>query len=109
MKLNRENFINNELFQELIEMGDIFLDDCPADCTIFILEDGTVINALSSCGVRMTDHHAILQEDDWVIERLITVEPETHNIILPTNPTIEQLDSIEAINNLWNDLQVIEL
>lgn len=108
MKLNRENFIKNELFQELIEMEDINLEYAPSEHTIFILEDGTAIDSLYSLDTRITDHHAILQEEGWDIERLITVEPETHSVILPIKPTNEQLESIESIKNVWFDTQFIE-
>ena len=108
MKLNKENFIKNELFQELIEMGDISLENEPSERTIFILEDGTVVNSLFSSGTRMTDHHAILQENGWNIERLITVEPETHTVILPITPTIDQIASIESLKFIWDNIRFIE-
>lgn len=108
MKLNKQNFIKDEIFQELIEMEDVYLAYEPSEYTIFVLQDGTVINSLFSYGDRMTDHHAILQQEGWDIERLITVEPETHTVILPINPTNEQYESIEAFKNIWQDTRFIE-
>lgn len=108
MRLNKENFIKNELFQELIEMEDICLEDTASEHTIFVLEDGTAINALFCMSGRVTVHNAILQEDEWDMERLITVEPETHTIILPVNPSYEQTKSIDQFKNIWNDLRLIE-
>ena len=108
MRLNKENFIKNELFQELIEMEDISLEYEPSEYTIFVLEDGTAIDSLFFLGDRMTDHHAILQEDGWDMERLITVEPETHTVILPVNSTPEQIESIVTIKYMWNDTRIIE-
>lgn len=108
MKLNKENFVKDELFQELIEMEDIYLEYEPSEYTIFVLEDGTAVNSLFYLGDRMTDHHAILQQDEWIIERLITVEPETHTVILPIKPTNEQFKCIETFKNIWQDVRFIE-
>lgn len=46
MKLNKENFVKDELFQELIEMKDIYLEYEPSEYSIFVLEDGTAVNSL---------------------------------------------------------------
>lgn len=108
MKLNKENFVKDELFQELIEMEDIFLEYEPSENSIFVLEDGTVVDALFCQGNRVTGHRAILQQEDWPIERLVTVEPETHTVILPLKPTNDQFKCIEKFKNIWQDVFIIE-
>lgn len=108
MKLNKENFVKDDLFQELIEIEDIYLEDEASEYSIFVLEDGTAVNSLFLLGERITDHQTILQQDGWIIERLITVEPETHTVILPIKPTNEQFECIETFKYIWQDVRFIE-
>lgn len=109
MMLNKENFEKNEIFQEYLEFEDLDLDYEPSYRTIFILEDGVAVNSMFMLGDRVTDHHAVLQEEGWDIERLITVEPETHTVILPIKPTSKQEESIKTLKNMWDDTNFMEL
>lgn len=108
MILNKENFEKNEIFQEYLEYEDLFLEVEPSECTIFILEDGISVNSMFMSGSRVTDHHSVLQEVEWNMEQLVTIEPETHTVILPTNPTSEQVESVETLKNIWKDINFLE-
>lgn len=108
MMLNKENFEKNEIFQEYIECGDLYFEVEPTEYTIFILEDGVSVNSLFMLGDRITDHHSVLQEEGWDIERLVTVEPESHNVILPIKPTPEQEEGIEILKYIWDDINFIK-
>lgn len=108
MMLNRENFEKNEIFQEYLEFEDLYFDVEPSEETIFILQDGVSVNSMFVSGNRVTDHHSVLQEDGWNMEQLVTIEPETHTVILPINPTPEQYESIETLKNIWEDINFME-
>lgn len=109
MMLNKENFEKNEIFQEYLEIEDLDLDFEPSYRTIFILEDGVSVNSMFMLGDRVTDHHSVLQEDEWDMERLVTVEPETHTVILPINPTPQQDKGIEILKDIWDDIKFMKL
>lgn len=92
-------------FAELIELGDIFIEHEVTECTIFILADGTPVDACFEFGYRSIDHRAVLCHDDYTMEEMVTIEPERHAILLNTAQlTNEQLDTLKAYSNIWDEI-----
>lgn len=87
-------------FNELIETEDLYIEYESLEYTIFILADGTPINAMFEFGYRATDHNAVLSEPGYTMDEMVTIEPESQTIILPKAITEEQLKTIKGYDNL---------
>lgn len=91
-------------FAELIELGDIFIEHEVSEYTIFILADGTPVDAHFELGYRSIDHNAVLC-NDYTMEEMVTIEPERHAILADTTQlTNEQLDTLKGYSNMWDEI-----
>ena len=92
-------------FAELIELGDIYIEHEVSEYTIFILADGTPVNAYFELGYRSIAHNAVLCHDDYTMEEMVTIEPERHAILVDTAQlTNEQLDTLKGYSNIWDEI-----
>ena len=92
-------------FAELIELGDLFIEHEVSEHTIFILADGTPVDAYFELGYRSIAHNGVLCHDDYPMEEMVTIEPERHAILVDTTQlTNEQLDTLKGYSNIWDDI-----
>lgn len=92
-------------FAELIELGDLFIEHEVSEYTIFILADGTSVDACFELGYRAIDHNTVLCHDDYTMEEMVTIEPERHAILVDTTQlTNEQLDTLKGYSNMWDEI-----
>ncbi len=94
-----------------LEEGMLYISDTLSEQTIFILGDGTIINAeFNEYGDRCTDHRRVLSDSRYSIDDLVTIEPESQTIILPDNGTTQEQDNalldIDQVYNCY-DLYVL--
>lgn len=102
MRTNRAQFEKD--FKDYLEF-DLFIDYECLEHTIFILQDGTPINSAFEYGCRLTDHHAVLQEEQYTMNNMVTIEPERHAIMVDTTQlTNEQIDTLKGYSNIWNEI-----
>ncbi len=94
-----------ELEEGMLKIGDVVSNE-----TIFILRDGTIINAeFNEYGDRCTDHRQVLSDSRYSIDDLITIEPESQTVILPVNAvTTEQVESLQTIDEVYSDIEWLE-
>lgn len=92
-------------FAELIELGDIFIEHEVSEYSIFILADGTPVDACFDLGYRSIDHNTVLCHDDYTMEEMVTIEPERHAILVDTTQlTNEQLHTLKGYSNMWDEI-----
>lgn len=102
MRTTREHFEKD--FEDYLEF-DLFIDYECLEYTIFILQDGTPINSAFEYGYRLTDHHAVLQEEQYTMINMVTIEPERHAIMVDTTQlTNEQIDTLKGYSNMWDEI-----
>lgn len=102
MRTNRTQFEKD--FKDYLEF-DLYIDHECLEYTIFILQDGTPINSTFEYGYRLTDHSAVLQEEQYTMNNMVTIEPERHAIMVDsTQLTDEQIDTMKGYSNIWNDV-----
>ena len=96
-------------FEYELETGMLIIADELSEATIFILEDGTIINAeFDGWGDRCTDHRQVLSDKRYSMDDLVTLEPESQTIILPDNGTTqEQYESLKGIEEIYKSLDVL--
>ncbi len=107
MRTNKDQFMKD--FEVELQGGFLNITDELTPETIFILEDGTCINAEYGYGERLTDHSIVLMTEGYDMEHLVTIEPESTTIILPDNETtIEQDQTLLDLDQVYNsyDIQV---
>ncbi len=101
----REDFERD--FVEELELGTLVIVDKVSEETIFILQDGTIINAeFDDYGSRCTDHHQVLQVEGYDMDDLVTIEPESQTVILPINLTCQQINSLDGLEETYFKLVI---
>ena len=95
-------------FAEEIETGALIIADEVSDLTIFILRDGTIIDAeFNEYGDRCTDHRQVLSVQGYSMNDLVTIEPESQTLILPDNElTWDQVESLGGLEEIYTSLEV---
>lgn len=107
MRTNKDQFMK-DFETELLE-GTLNITDELTPATIFILEDGTCVNAEYRFGERLTDHRWVLSENGYTMDKMVTIEPETSTIILPASETTTEQDrTLLDLDQVYNtcDVQV---
>lgn len=107
MTTNKKQFMVD--FDIEIQEGTLNISDELRPETIFVLEDGTCVNAEYGYGYRLTDHHSVLSESGYGMDKLVTIDPESQTIILPDHGTTPGQDQIlRDLGQVYNvyDIQV---
>lgn len=106
MRTNKEQFTKD--FELELQEGTLNISDTVTSETIFILRDGTNINAqFNEFGVRCTDHRQVLSDSRYSMNDLVTIEPESQTIILPDNfLTWEQLKQFDGLDDIYSEIEV---
>lgn len=97
-------------FAPELKEGVLIINDEVTEATIFILQDGTIIDAqFDEFNDRCTDHHQVLSDSCYSLDDLVTIEPESQTIILPVNGvTSEQIEALTDIDNVYSVINWLE-
>ena len=96
-------------FASELETGTLAIGSEISERTIFILADGTIINAeFNEYGDRCTDHRQVLAVEGYDMANMITIEPESGSVILPheNNLTWQQVEAVEGLEEFYPLLEV---
>lgn len=107
MRTTKDQFMKD--FEIELQEGALNITDELTPETIFILDDGTCVNAEYGYGYRLTDHHCVLSKNGYTMNKMVTIEPETGTIILPDyETTTEQDQTLLDLDQVYNtrDVQV---
>lgn len=107
MRTTKEQFMKD--FATELNENVLFIRDTLTDHTIFVLSDGTYIDAeFSEFGDRCTVHSQVLNEDGYTMDDLVTIEPERQTVIMPEKGfTWEQYNALNGIEDIYNNLYVL--
>lgn len=93
-------------FETELNEGVLTISATLSDHTIFVLQDGTIIDAqFDEFECRLTDHRQVLLDSRYTIDDLVTIEPETGTVILPINGlSSEQYKILQKLDTVYDDI-----
>ena len=106
-KALREEILQHQKDVHELETGTLAIGSEISEQTIFILRDGTIINAeFNEYGDRCTDHRQVLAVEGYDMGDMITIEPESGSVILPYEFTWQQVEAVEGLEEFYPLLEV---